>query len=64
MAAHNSLLFSLQKENFMCVCVLESNHKAVRNLNRESCELSLKDRTVFRSGTNDLDVMSKPGYIL
>lgn len=66
MAAHNSLLFCLVGKTFfffffcMCVCVLESNHKAVR----ESCELFLKDMAVLRSSTNDLDVTSKPWYMM
>lgn len=44
----------------MCACVLESNHKAIRNSNRESGELSLKDMAVMERSADDLDVMSKP----
>lgn len=50
MAAHNSLLFCLVwKKNCVCFCLLESNHKAMKNSNEESHELSLKDMATWKA---------------
>lgn len=65
MAARNSVLFCLVcKKKKLCVCVLESNHKTERNSNTEPCELSLKGMAVLGRRPSDLDLMSKPGYIV